>query len=168
MSDVMTTLSLLTEGLEKKKKSLGEILEYTKSQEKLLKEEVFDLKTFNNIMKNKQFRIDNVKQIDDGFRPSYERVRGHIEKTPELYRDQINQMKNSIKLIGDLNVEIQVLEEKNFNRYKVIAGTLKEDVKTFRTNKKTVNNYYQNYNKQHESVRENFFDSKKWWLYMMR
>jgi len=161
MSDVMTTLSLLSEGLEKKKKSLGEILEYTKSQEQLLAEEEFNLKAFNNIMKNKQFRIDNVKQIDDGFRPSYERIRGRMEKTPDLYSQQINVMKDRIKAIGDLNVQIQVLEEKNFNKFKMISGTLKDEVKTFRTSKKAVNKYYKNYNKQHESVRENFFDSKK-------
>ena len=161
MSDVMTTLSLLTEGLEKKKKNLGEILEYTKAQEKLLKEKEFNMKVFNNTMKNKQFRIDNVKQIDDGFKPTYERIRGHMEKTPQLYSQQIKVMKEHIKVIGDLNVQIQVLEEKNYNKFKVISATLKDEVKTFRTSKKTVNNYYKNYNKQQESVRENFFDSRK-------
>jgi len=161
MSDVITTLSLLEEGLDKKKKSLDEILEYTKSQEELFKEEPFDLKVFNNIMKNKQFRIDTVKQIDDGFKPSYERVRGYLDKNPDLYRDHINHMKASIKVIGDLNISIQVLEEQNYNKFKMIAGTLKDEVKTFRTSKKTVTSYYNTYNKQKESVRDNFFDSKK-------
>lgn len=161
MSEVITTINLLIDGLDKKKKSLVEILDYTKAQEELLKADDFDLKTFNNIMKNKQFRIDTVKQIDDGFKPGYERIKVHLEKNPELYRDYINKMKDLIKDLGDLNVSIQVLEEKNHTRFKVVTSGLKGEVKSFRKNKKTVSNYYNNYNKQQESVRQNLYDSKK-------
>ncbi len=161
MGDVIATLTLLIDGLDKKRKSLEEISEYTKAQEKILKSDDFDLKTFNNIMKNKQFRIDTIKQIDEGFQPTYERIRSYIEKTPELYRELINIMQEKIKLIGDLNISIQVLEEQNYNKFKAISGTLKNEVKAFRTNKKTVTNYYSNYNKQQESVRKNLYDSKK-------
>ncbi len=70
-------------------------------------------------------------------------------------------MQEKIKLIGDLNISIQVLEEQNYNKFKAISGTLKNEVKAFRTNKKTVTNYYSNYNKQQESVRKNLYDSKK-------
>ncbi len=161
MSDVITTINVLIDGLKKKKKSLFEIYEYTLAQEKLLKEEDFDMKTFNNIMKNKQFRIDTVKQIDDGFRPGYERVRVHLEKNPELYREYIKEMQDLIKEIGDLNISIQVLEEKNHTRFKVVTAGKKNEVKSFRKNKKTVTGYYNNYNKQQESVRQNLYDSKK-------
>ena len=161
MSDVITTISLLMDGLEKKKKSLSEILDYTKSQEELLNAQDFDLKTFNNIMKNKQFRIDTVKQIDDGFQPGYERIRTHLEKNPDLYKEYINNMKDLIKVIGELNISIQVLEEKNHNQFKIVTSDLKGEVKNFRKNKKSVSNYYSNYNKQHETVRKNLYDSKK-------
>lgn len=126
-----------------------------------MKEEDFDMKTFNNIMKNKQFRIDTVKQIDDGFRPGYERVRVHLEKNPDLYREYISQMQDLIKEIGDLNISIQVLEEKNHTRFKVVTAGKKKEVKSFRKNKKTVTGYYNNFNKQQESVRQNLYDSKK-------
>jgi hypothetical protein len=161
MNDVITTLNLLTEGLDKKKAKLVEIFDYTKAQEELLKEEDFDLKSFNNIIKNKQFRIDTVIQIDDGFQPTYERVQAFLEKNPEIYRTYIESMKSSIREISELGIQIQVLEEKNYNRFKVVSSLLKEEVKAFRTNKKAVTNYYETYNKQQGTLRDNFFDSKK-------
>lgn len=161
MNDVITTLNLLIEGLDKKKTKLIEIFDYTKAQEELLKEEEFDLKSFNNIIKNKQFRIDTVIQIDEGFQPAYERVKVFLEKNPEIYRTYIESMKVSIREIGELGIQIQVLEEKNYNRFKVVSNLMKEEVKTFRTNKKAVTNYYETYNKQQGTFRDNFFDSKK-------
>jgi len=161
MNDVITTLTLLTEGLEKKKVKLAEIYDYTLAQDELLKADEFDLKSFNNIIKNKQFRIDTVVQIDEGFQPTYERVRTFLEKNPDIYREYIEAMKRSIKEIGELSIQIQVLEEKNYNRFKVVSSLMKDEVKTFRTNKKAVTNYYETYNKQQGSVRDNFFDSKK-------
>lgn len=161
MNDVITLLNILTDGLEKKKSKLTEIYDYTKNQDLLLQTEPFDMKGFNNIIKNKQFRIDTVIQIDEGFQPTYERVSGFLEKNPEIYRDYIELMKTLIKEIGELGIQIQVLEEKNYNRFKVISKLMKEEVKTFRTNKKAVTNYYDTYNKQQGTVRDNFFDSKK-------
>lgn len=162
MSDVTTTLDILITGLKKKKNNLVEIVDYTKQQDALLKDkEHFDLRKFNNIIKNKQFRIDAVLQVDQGFEPTYERVRRYLEHSPELYRDQINQMQQLIKEIGELNVEIRVQEERNNDRFNVVSKGMRDEVKTFRTNKKAVTNYYKTYNKQQASVRDPFFDSKK-------
>lgn len=161
MNDVITTLNLLTESLQKKKEKLVEIFNYTKKQDELLKEDLFDLKSFNNIIKNKQFRIDTVIQIDEGFQPTYERIRVFLEKNPEIYREYIESMKASIKDIGELGIQIQALEEKNYNRFKVASNLMKDEVKSFRTNKKAVTNYYETYNKQQVTLRDNFFDSKK-------
>jgi len=161
LSDVITTLDILIDGLSKKKKAMVEILEYTKAQEKLLAEDDVNLKTFNNVMKNKQFRIDAIKQIDDGFEPTYERIRGHLENNSDLYRNYINQMKELIKEIGDISIKIQVLEQQNHSRFLNVTKGLKGDVKNFRTSKKAVTSYYDTYNKQQESVRKNFYDRKK-------
>lgn len=161
MSEVITTLTLLIEGLDKKKKALQEIVEYTKAQEKLLKEDELNMKTFNNIMKNKQYRIDKVKKIDEGFQPSYERIRVKLEKNPELYREYINAMKERIKVIGDLNVSVQVLEEQNHVKFLAKSKGIKNEVKTFRTSKKAVAGYYNNFTKQQEAGRKNFYDAKK-------
>lgn len=161
MNDVITLLNILTDGLEKKKEKLKEIYDYTKNQDQLLQTEPFDMKGFNNIIKNKQFRIDTIIQIDEGFQPAYERVRAFLDKNPEIYRSYIESMKSLIKEIGELGILIQALEEKNYNRFKVVSSLMKEEVKTFRTNKKAVTNYYETYNKQQGTVRDNFFDSKK-------
>ncbi len=162
MNDVTTTLDILITGLKKKKKNLLEIIDYTKQQDALLKDkEHLDLRRFNNIIKNKQFRIDAILQVDQGFEPTYERIRHYLERSPELYRNQINQMQQLIKEIGALNVEIRVQEERNNERFKVVSKGMRDEVKSFRTNKKAVTNYYKTYNKQQASIRDSFFDSKK-------
>lgn len=136
MSDVIITLNMLIDGLENKKELLDEILNYTKIQENLLLAEEFNLKSFNNIMKNKQVRIDGVMRVDQGFQPLYERIRSHIEKSPELYKEYITKLQRIIKITSDLNVEIQVIEQNNHMKFKQVSKGLRGSVKQFRSQKK--------------------------------
>jgi len=161
MSEVIVTIDLLTDGLRQKLKNLQEVLNYTIAQEKILDETPFNMKGFNNIINSKQYRIDSIKMIDDGFQPTYEKVSGIILNNPELYREQILLMKELIKQISELEIDVKVHEERNKNKFIAVTGKLKQNVKSFRNSKKTVTNYYNNLKKQNEVARENFFDSKK-------
>jgi len=162
MSDVFTTLDILITGLKKRRDTIKRIFDYTREQEMLLKtNDSFDLRKFNNILQNKQVHINILQELDAGFQPAYERIRTRLEKNTSLYAEQIKQMQDLIREIGELGLEIQVLEERNNRQFKEVTGNIKADVKSFRTNKKSVTNYYKNYNKQQESVRDRFFDSQK-------
>ena len=161
MSDVFTNLQLLIDALKKKEKNLSELLELTKEQEKLLKEEEFNFQGFENIMRNKQIRIDEVVRMDEGFQPTYERVRSRLQQHSELYKDQIRELQEGIRKVGELGIQVQTLEAKNQAVFMNLSNRLKQDVKGFRTSKKAVTNYYSTYNKQQEAGRDQFFDSKK-------
>ena len=161
MQEVITTLEILDQGLISKKKSLESILMYTEKQQNILFEEMFDMKAFNTLIKKKQVDINKINQIDDGFIESYKRIQKYIEKHPEMYRKYTQSMQKSLKEISDLSIAITVLEEKNNIKFKDVSKNTKEYIRSFRANKKTVTNYYKNYNKQHESVRDRFFDSQK-------
>ena len=133
MSDVFTNLQLLIDALKKKEKNLSELLDLSKEQEKLLKEEEFNFQGFENIMRNKQIRIDEVVRIDEGFQPTYERVKSRLQQHPELYKDQIRELQEGIRKVGELGIQVQTLEAKNQGAFMNLSNRLKQDVKGFRT-----------------------------------
>lgn len=161
MSQIQTNLSILIDALKLKKHYLIEIKEYSEHQAKVLAADEFDEDMFKNIMDNKQIRIDRIVEIDDGFPVSYERVRNALAAQPTLYKEQVNQMQLLIKEIGTLAIEIQVIEQRNKNRFDQVSQNSKTKVKEFRTNKKAATNYYNSLNKQTNSDGSHFFDSKK-------
>lgn len=161
MGEVQTNLQILIEALEKKINYMQEINHYTKEQERLLKEDEVNYKLFNNIMDNKQVRIDKIAELDAGFKPTFGRIQGVLNTQPEIYKEEIIRMKELIKVIGDIGVDIQVLERRNKVQFDSKAGRTKNKVKTYRKNKKAATNYYDNIKKQNKSGNSYFFDSKK-------
>ncbi len=161
MNNIIATLELLLDGLEKKEEYLKDLLRYSKKQEEVLNAKEFDLNTFNNIIKNKQIRINNIQSIDDGFNQEYERIKQIIENNPDLYKEYILKLKKCVKSISELGIEITVVEHRNNDKFKRVSLTMKNEIKSFRTNKKAVINYYSTYQKQQKSIQKGFFDSKK-------
>lgn len=161
MSDIIVQIDLMVESLEKKKLFLEEILRYTKEQATLLTKEELDLRSFNNIMKNKQVRIDKLIQLDQGFESLFERIRTTITNQPDIYKEAIQQMQSLIKETTDLGVEIQVQEERNKIQFDAKSKNVKGEVKAFRHHKSAMKKYQNNYNKQQKADSPHFFDSKK-------
>lgn len=140
---------------------MKEIKQYTKEQERLLNEDEFNYKLFNNIMDNKQIRIDKIVEIDDGFVPMFERVKGILNSQPKLYQQEIKKMQQLIQRISDISVNIQASEQKNKLLFDNKIVAYKKQVKIYRNNKSVVTNYYDNIKKQNKSNGSVFFDSKK-------
>lgn len=161
MNEVKIQLQLLIEVLDKKELFLRELLSYTKQQEDLLLEEDFNLTAFNNIMQNKQVRIDKVIEIDEGFQATYNRVGAVLVQQPALYKEEILAMKTKIKAITDLSIEIQVTEEKNKAAFAARVGGMKNQVKNFRNHKQVNTQYQSNMQNQKVGDTSHFFDSKK-------
>ncbi|PKM52714.1 MAG: hypothetical protein CVV02_00845 [Firmicutes bacterium HGW-Firmicutes-7] len=161
MNNINTQLDLLINVTLKKSLYLKDILAYTKEQTDLLEQEEFDLNAFNRFMEKKEVLINQVVEIDDGFQSIYRKVRSVIEAHPELYKEKIQALKQSIITIGDLSVTITVQEERNKMSFMSKSREEKSKVKEFRQSKKTVANYYSNMNKQNNSNTPHFFDSKK-------
>lgn len=161
MSDIIIQIDLMVDALNKKKQMLQEILRYTNDQAELLKAESLDMRSFNNIMKNKQVRIDKLIQIDQGFESLFERIKTTLTSQPDIYRDAVKEMQQLIKETSDLGIEIQVQEERNKVQFDVKSKTTKNEVKAFRTHKSAMNKYQNNYNKQKKADQPHFFDSKK-------
>lgn len=161
MNDVRVQVDLLVDTLTKKKQLLTEIRKYTDDQKALLAVEDFDLRAFNNIMSNKQVRIDLLGQLDDGFEATFERVRNVLSTQPDIYRDSILAMKSLIKEVNDIGIEIQVQEERNRSNFDTKSKGLKSEVKSLRTHKSAMKKYQSTYNSQKKADAPHFFDSKK-------
>ncbi|VDN48554.1 conserved protein of unknown function [Petrocella atlantisensis] len=161
MGDMHLQVDILVEALEKKKVLLEEILDYSKEQSNLLMKEDFNTTSFNNIMSNKQIRIDKLIQIDEGFESAFDRIKSTLKAQPSLYKEAIEKMKQHITEVSDLGVEIQVTEMRNKQRFDLKSQNIKGDVKNFRNQRTAVSSYHNNYNKQKKADQPHFFDSKK-------
>lgn len=161
MSDINIQVDILVEALLKKKRLLEEILDYSKEQEKILNQEELDLRSFNNIMKNKQVRIDNLMKIDDGFEGIFDRIKTVLTSQPDLYREAIKKMQVLITEINDLGIDIKVKEMRNKQKFDMKSQNMKGEVKLFRAHKSAMTGYQNNYIKQQKADAPHFFDSKK-------
>lgn len=161
MSDMVIQMDLMIESLKKKKRLLEEIDGYTKKQADLLSQADLDLKSFNNIMKNKQVRIDKLIQLDEGFAALYERIKTTLKNQPEIYKEAVLTMQQLIKDTTDLGVKIQVQEERNKVNFEQKSKGYKGEVKAFRNHKNAMAKYQKSYNTQQKADDPHFFDSKK-------
>lgn len=161
MSGINVELNILIDVLNKKALLLQELYDLTKAQESLLNEEELRMEVFDELMNQKQERIDKVIGIDEGFKLTYEKIRIQLEGNKALYKNDIQKMKDLIVTIGDLTVALTVQEEKNKNLFITKANSEKGKIKEFRKSKQTVANYYKSMNNQKNAERSYFFDSKK-------
>ena len=154
-------MDLLVDTLAKKKQLLTDIKKYTDDQKGILSKEDFDLRAFNNIMSNKQVRIELLSKLDDGFGVTFERVRHVLSTQPDIYKESILTMKRLIKEVNDLGVDIQVQEERNRTNFNSKTKGMKTEVKKLRTHKTAMKKYQNTYNAQKKADAPHFFDSKK-------
>lgn len=161
MSDVRIQVDLLIETLRKKKKLLEEIHTYTEEQRQVLNKDSFNPQEFQNIMTNKQVRIDLLSGLDDGFEATFERVKSTLSHQPVIYNEEIRQMQALIQEVNDIGIEIQVQEERNRRNFEAKIGGVRSEAKSFRSHKTAMKQYRTTYNQKQKPEGPHFFDSKK-------
>ncbi|PKM94941.1 MAG: hypothetical protein CVU84_08435 [Firmicutes bacterium HGW-Firmicutes-1] len=161
MNNINTQLDLLINIIYKKTLYLQDILAYTKHQSSILEKDELDLEAFHVLVEKKDGFINKAIEIDEGFQAIYVNVRGIIEAHPELYKEKLQTLKQSIVEIGDLGIAITVQESRNKNQFDNIAKMEKSKVKEYSKSKLEVTNYYSSMKKQNNSGTSHFFDSKK-------
>lgn len=159
MEDVLVTIEILIKSLEQKKKMLLELKDYTKKQSELLADEAMDYAKFNNIIENKQVRIDAIVDIDAGFIPSYERISTRLKNNKSLYTEEIKKMKKLISEINDVQIAINVGEERNKKMFSDKVALMKTGAKTYR-NRNDVLKKYQGNDRAGRGDKSSMFDSK--------
>ncbi len=157
MEDVLVTIEILIKSLEQKKKMLLELKDYTKLQSEILLKEPMDYAKFNNIIENKQARIDGIIDIDSGFIPTYERISSRLKNNKSLYNEEIRAMKKLISEINDVQIAINVGEERNKKMFNEKVALMKTGAKTYRNRNDALKKYK---GSDKGTSRSSFFDSQ--------
>lgn len=160
MEDVRPYLEILIETLEKKEKLLNSILENSKQQGILAKQEKFEIDKFTDLVKIQQNLIDNVNKLDDGFESVYSRIKETVKQNKELYKTQILKIQSLIKIVTALGVDISALEQQNKQYIENQFNNTKQYIKRFRQNNRAVTDYYKTMSKT-QVIDSIFLDRKK-------
>lgn len=158
--DVSVYITVLLDSLKDKWEVLEEILEVTKRQEALLAEDELSADAFEATLDEKEQLIARMQELDNGFQNLYDRIGTTLQDEAQLYKSQILEMQNYIRVITDCSVKIQALEHSNKEKFASFASRKRKDIREFKANNKTAVSYYQNMANQHHEWQTYFVDKK--------
>ena len=161
MDNSSVYISVLHDSLSRKVEIVKEILELTKEQSRILSAQDMDSDRFDDIIDEKGVRIDEMLEIDKGFNVTFERVRDILQNNKEEYRSQIIEMQNFIRVITDMSVDLESLEQSNKNKCNEFLHNKRKEIKEFNQSSTTAASYYRNMSNQHQSWQTYFLDKKK-------
>lgn len=153
-------IEILKRSLEKKVAVLDKIIEENRLMAKVAEATKFDPDAFDEIFDRKDALIDELNQLDDGFRSVYAHVQEELKNNSAEHKDDIARLKQLITEITDKSISIQVEEKRNkdtlFNRMDVFKRELVQTKNT----RKIMANYYNNMTGRNV-VEPQFMDKKK-------
>ncbi|MBP3567706.1 MAG: hypothetical protein J6K04_00930 [Lachnospiraceae bacterium] len=140
----MTYIRMLLDVLNKKEIHLTKLLELTKEQEALLKEDDFNDAQFAILVEKKSGNLRKIEEIDNGFQSIYNRVEEEMKEHKEDYKDQILEMQGLITRVTDLGVKLSALETKNKAALEAKLQGKRQGIRQFKVSKQTATTYYKN------------------------
>ena len=146
---------MMVDVLKRKEKILQQILEQTKEQEVILKQEDVDYDRFQELLDEKGRQIDELNQIDEGFDALFKKV----EK--KNYLTEIVTMQKLISAVSDLGLRIQALEAQNSERFKIYLASKRKQIHDYHVNSQTASRYYQNMANSHRPEQSYYFNEKQ-------
>lgn len=159
MDEGKTYIKVLIESSKKKQEVLEQILSYTQEQSEYLQTEPFDDEQFENAIDAKGELLLRLEQLDDGFELTYEKLRDELQENKEKYKDEILSLKNYVRLLTDLSVSIQTLEQRNKEKLEKILTVQKAKIRQVRVGNQTAANYYKSSPNPHNG--QSYFLDKK-------
>lgn len=153
-------VNVLADSLQRKYSILQSILELTKKQEVLLKEDTFDEIEFLKTISDKQVFINKMEELDNGFEAVYNRVKSELETSRDQYQDEIKKMQQLITQVTELGIDIEALEKRNKVQMDKVLVSRKQKIKDMRNNNNAANSYYRNM-ANHQYNQSYFLDKKK-------
>lgn len=151
---------ILLQSLEKKNELLDQMIDQNSMQERILKQEEFDMDAFGEVLDRQSACVEELDKLDRGFEAVYERVREELMQNRERYRTEITRMKEQIQQITDKivtlnagNMRNKVLAENQFKKKRLSIGTGV-------SKNRVAANYYNSMNNLNY-VSPQFYDNKK-------
>ena len=143
MEQTAMYVNIMQQSLERKYDYLKEILDITKEQSELIKNDSLEDDVFEATLDRKEILINNINEIDKGFTAVYDKVRGEVLEDRQLYRNQLLKIQELIKKCVDLGMEIEALEERNRAGIERKLSMGFKGVKQAKQSKSVASKYYQ-------------------------
>lgn len=154
-------VDMMLDSLVKKEGILTSLLEYTRRQETLLKDEDLDMDDFQSLIDQKGLLVDQLNEMDEVFDAMFRRLEQELNENREQYKKKIQQMQEILPRLSELSVQIQALEQQNNGHFKKYVTEKKKVIRDFYVNSKTVSNYHQNLRNAYQTDQSYFFDKTK-------
>lgn len=152
-------IQLLADILTKKEELLKTLLDLTKRQEILIMPDNFDEEDFLQIVSQKEEKINELTNLDDGFEKLFNSVKEELFVHKDKYEQEIILLKELIVIITDISVELQAMEKRNKIRLEAYFTRKRKEIGSSRISSKTVAKYYKTTANQPE-VQSFFYDKK--------
>ena len=154
-----TYIEILLQSLNKKEHVLREIIRLDEVQKAQLEDEMCQVDDFDETVEAKSQCIEQLEQLDSGFQKVYDRVSEELKENKEAHADEIRRMKELIRRLTDLSVEIQAQEARNKDLMVKKFADVKKKTRELRTSGKAANEYYKNMMKIN-NIDPQFMDNK--------
>lgn len=135
-------VQVLIDTIHKKEEVLHQILEITRQQEQLSKRDTYASEEMEAAMNEKEILIARLNYLDDGFESVYDRIRSELRNHVEDYRQEIGKLQDAIRRCTELGNEIQILEERNRNRFSMLFSNARSQYATSKTQANAAQSYH--------------------------
>lgn len=154
-------VNMMEDSLERKKRVLMRLLEQTREQELLLRDEEMDPDRFLALLDEKGTQIDELNRLDEGFDRLFKAVEKEIHANRFAYESQIRRMQKLVGEVSELGIQIQALEHQNSGHLKVYLANQRKEIREFHLNNRTAASYFQNMANAGSGNEPYYFDKSK-------
>lgn len=149
LEEIYNKINNLNYLLDRKIEILSIILNVTKSQGIVFKEQDGIDSFINMSINEKQSLINELISIDEMFLNIFESFKGALNQNKNIFKEDIRQIQNKIQKIADMDINIRLQEEKNKQLVNNnIALSSKNKVKTLKMSKEEMLKKYINNTKK--------------------
>lgn len=135
-------IAILIQSLEKKKELLDKIIAKNKEQKYLFEDEGSDPDRLEENMKEKSEFIDQLNELDEGFRQIYDRVKMTLQGNKDSYKEEIRTMQRLITEITEKSATVQAQEQRNRALAEKRFANVKKGIRKARTSNQAASRYY--------------------------
>lgn len=153
-------IEILKRSLEKKSAVLDKIMEENRQMAVVAEATKFDPDAFDEIFERKDVLIEELNQLDAGFRKVYEHVQAELKENSAEHKEDIARLQKLITEITDKSVAIQVEEKRNQAALNNRMDIFKRELVQTKNTRKIMANYYNNMTGRNV-VEPQFMDKKK-------
>lgn len=159
-NEIINYLETLEASLRKKERLLVSLIELSKKQEEILKQDEFDVDGFDEIIEKKSDYIEEINFLDEGFEAVFTTIREIVVKKPKDYEKRLKPIQSMITILIEKGVELEVLERRNRLKMEYVIGRNKTKIKQFNVSSGAVAKYYSSM-MQGDEGSNIFLDKKK-------